>query len=207
MTANAKPMKRARVPGTLEGIRPGESLEEFEKRVGDDIPEWTEAEFKRAVPTGKLPPEMQRPWADAPRKPPRPEEPIDVSPPAAVRFDKRDVHISLEDGRELTVPLTWYPNLVTASPAQRQTFLLTADGVNWPELGETASVAHILRAQQKIETLQRARGQRGPQKAPVKDRIGLRLDHAVVEYFRSTGPGWQSRINEVLAEHVKKANR
>jgi uncharacterized protein (DUF4415 family) len=51
---------------------------------------------------------------------------------------------------------------------------------------------------------ERARGQRGPQKAPIKDRVGLRLDHGVVEYFRATGPGWQSRINDVLADYVKQ---
>jgi len=56
-----------------------------------------------------------------------------------------------------------------------------------------------------VEAFERARGQRGPQKAPVKDRVGLRLDHATVEYFRSTGPGWQSRINDVLADYVKRA--
>jgi uncharacterized protein (DUF4415 family) len=50
---------------------------------------------------------------------------------------------------------------------------------------------------------ERARGQRGPQKAPVKERIGLRLDHDIVEHFRKTGPGWQSRINDVLAKHVR----
>ena len=55
-----------------------------------------------------------------------------------------------------------------------------------------------------VEAFERARGQRGPQKTPVKDRVGLRLDHDVVEHFRATGPGWQSRINDILAEHVKK---
>jgi uncharacterized protein (DUF4415 family) len=54
-----------------------------------------------------------------------------------------------------------------------------------------------------VEAFERARGQRGPQKAPVKDRVGLRLDHGVVEYFRATGAGWQSRINDILAEHVR----
>lgn len=53
------------------------------------------------------------------------------------------------------------------------------------------------------DILERSRGQRGPQKDPVKERIGLRLDHEVVEHFRRTGPGWQSRINAVLAAHVK----
>ena len=50
---------------------------------------------------------------------------------------------------------------------------------------------------------EKARGQRGPQKSPVKERVGLRLDKHVIEHFRQTGPGWQSRINEVLADYVK----
>ncbi len=54
-----------------------------------------------------------------------------------------------------------------------------------------------------VEAFERARGQRGPQKAPVKERIGLRLDSAVVDHFRKTGPGWQSRINDVLVKHMK----
>jgi uncharacterized protein (DUF4415 family) len=58
-----------------------------------------------------------------------------------------------------------------------------------------------------VEAFERARGQRGAQKSPVKDRVGLRLDHRVVEYFRATGPGWQSRINDILAEHVKQHSK
>jgi uncharacterized protein (DUF4415 family) len=50
---------------------------------------------------------------------------------------------------------------------------------------------------------ERARGQRGPQKAPTKERVGLRLDPDVLAHFRATGPGWQRRINDVLAKHVK----
>ncbi|MCO5732754.1 BrnA antitoxin family protein [Rhizobium sp. SSA_523] len=49
----------------------------------------------------------------------------------------------------------------------------------------------------------RQRGERGPQKSPVKERIGLRLNKNVVEHFRKTGPGWQSRINDVLEDYVK----
>ena len=54
-----------------------------------------------------------------------------------------------------------------------------------------------------VDAFARMRGQRGPQKTPTKERIGLRLDQEVVEHFRKTGPGWQSRINDVLAKHVK----
>ncbi len=39
---------------------------------------------------------------------------------------------------------------------------------------------------------------RGPQQAPKKEAISIRLDSEVIEIFRNTGRGWQSRINEVL---------
>ncbi|MGN6549432.1 MAG: BrnA antitoxin family protein [Pararhizobium sp.] len=39
-----------------------------------------------------------------------------------------------------------------------------------------------------VEAFERMRGQRGPQKAPTKERAGLRLDPEVVRYFRATGP-------------------
>jgi len=44
----------------------------------------------------------------------------------------------------------------------------------------------------------RRRGERGPQKAPTKKQVTLRLDKDVVERFRATGPGWQVRMNEAL---------
>ena len=39
---------------------------------------------------------------------------------------------------------------------------------------------------------------RGAQKAPTKRPISLRIDADVLEHFRSTGPGWQGRINDEL---------
>lgn len=55
-----------------------------------------------------------------------------------------------------------------------------------------------------VEAFERARGQRGPQKSPTKERVGLRLDPEVLAHFRATGPGWQGRINDVLARHVRE---
>lgn len=39
---------------------------------------------------------------------------------------------------------------------------------------------------------------RGAQNAPVKVPVSIRLSPEVVEHFRSTGPGWQKRIDEIL---------
>ena len=44
----------------------------------------------------------------------------------------------------------------------------------------------------------RRAGERGPQKLPTKQQVTLRLDRDVLERFRSTGSGWQGRINEAL---------
>ena len=50
----------------------------------------------------------------------------------------------------------------------------------------------------ELVALWRKRGERGPQKAPTKQQVTLRLDKDVVDRFRATGPGWQGRINQVL---------
>lgn len=44
----------------------------------------------------------------------------------------------------------------------------------------------------------KAKHGRGPQKAPTKKLVSLRLDPEVVDHFRATGQGWQSRMNDVL---------
>ncbi len=41
-------------------------------------------------------------------------------------------------------------------------------------------------------------GERGPQIAPVKQQVTLRLDQDVLETFRASGAGWQGRINAAL---------
>ena len=55
------------------------------------------------------------------------------------------------------------------------------------------------------EAMRRARGERGPQIAPVKQRVGLRLDAEIVSHFRASGPGWQARINDILKQHLNNA--
>lgn len=47
-----------------------------------------------------------------------------------------------------------------------------------------------------------------PRLANPKTSIKLRIDADVVRYFRSTGPGWQTRINDTLRKASKlKASR
>ncbi|HUV70041.1 MAG TPA: BrnA antitoxin family protein [Terracidiphilus sp.] len=48
------------------------------------------------------------------------------------------------------------------------------------------------------------RGKRGPQKAPTKKLVSLRLSPEVVEHFKASGPGWQTRIDSTLVKAIKK---
>ena len=45
---------------------------------------------------------------------------------------------------------------------------------------------------------------RGPNKAPTKKLVSLRLSPEVLDHFKSTGEGWQSRIDDTLRKAVKR---
>jgi uncharacterized protein (DUF4415 family) len=48
------------------------------------------------------------------------------------------------------------------------------------------------------------RGKRGPQKAPTKRLVSLRLSPEVVDHFKASGRGWQTRIDSTLREAIRK---
>lgn len=55
-----------------------------------------------------------------------------------------------------------------------------------------------------------ARARPGRPQMAAEDRkvlLSLRLDREVVEQFRATGPGWQTRMGEVLATHLKRSRK
>lgn len=53
-------------------------------------------------------------------------------------------------------------------------------------------------------SLKRKLGVRGAQKAPTEERITIRLSREVVERFRESGSGWQTRVDAALREWLKK---
>ena len=52
------------------------------------------------------------------------------------------------------------------------------------------------------ELVEWSRRSRGKQKAPTKELISIRLDADLAAHFRSSGKGWQSRINVTLRKAV-----
>ena len=45
---------------------------------------------------------------------------------------------------------------------------------------------------------------RGPQKAPTKQLVSLRLSPDVLTALRATGPGWQTRVDAILRGELLK---
>lgn len=43
---------------------------------------------------------------------------------------------------------------------------------------------------------------RGAQKAPTKRPVSLRLSREVVDHFKASGPGWQTRIDDALKKAI-----
>ena len=51
--------------------------------------------------------------------------------------------------------------------------------------------------------LRKKLGVRGTQKAPTKERISIRLSREVVEEFRESGEGWQTRVDAALRDWLE----
>jgi len=62
----------------------------------------------------------------------------------AVRFDDSTMWVDLVDGRVLGIPLSWFPVLEAATPAQRLNYWLSSRGLHWDEIDEDISVEGLL---------------------------------------------------------------
>jgi uncharacterized protein (DUF4415 family) len=68
----------------------------------------------------------------------------------------------------------------------------------------TADMKRMRPAKEALpESLRVKLGVRGPQKAPTKERITIRLSPEVVRRFRATGDGWQTRVDAALQDWLK----
>jgi uncharacterized protein (DUF4415 family) len=92
---------------------------------------------------------------------------------------RKPSHVAQEDWDAVDVPPLTEEELAGMRPL-REVF---------PELAEYAA--------------KRKRGQRGPQKAPTKKPVTIRVDRDVLARYKATGPGWQSRMNDALRRGTK----
>lgn len=62
---------------------------------------------------------------------------------------KDNLRVVLADGREISVPLLWFPRLQKATLEQKQNWRLIGGGVgiHWPDVDEDISVETLLRVE------------------------------------------------------------
>lgn len=81
----------------------------------------------------------------------------------AVQITEDRLAFDLEDGRTVSVPLAFYPTLLTASPAARADFEICHSSVYWPKLDCDISSACLLRgAREARRYAAKARRERKP---------------------------------------------
>jgi hypothetical protein len=64
-----------------------------------------------------------------------------------VTFDDGMLSVFLMDGRNIRVPLAWYPRLLHATPEHRNNWEVSGGGygIHWPEIDEDLSTEGLLR--------------------------------------------------------------
>ena len=72
----------------------------------------------------------------------------------SVHFSEDSLTVRLDDGRALSVPLTWYPRLLHGTSRERETYELIGDGegIHWPALDEDISVEGLLAGRRSAES-------------------------------------------------------
>ena len=63
-----------------------------------------------------------------------------------VTFTDASFRVVLDDGRELSVPIAWFPRLRKATAAERKNWRLIGrgEGIHWPDVDEDISVLGLL---------------------------------------------------------------
>ena len=83
-------------------------------------------------------------------------ETINRVQPTDALCDAQFLHVELADGRIVSAPLWWYPQLLNASATERNHIEFMPTGILWPEIDEEISVVSLLQGE-------RAPGAKDPQ--------------------------------------------
>jgi hypothetical protein len=74
---------------------------------------------------------------------------------SSVRFRRGRLHLSLEDGRSVAVPLDWYPTLELATPKERNNWKTcgAGSGIHWTLLDFHLSAEGVLKGLKEAKPL------------------------------------------------------
>ncbi len=71
-----------------------------------------------------------------------------------VEVREERIVVTLEDGREITAPVQWFPRLARGTPAQQARWELIGGGIgiHWPNLDEDISVDGLLHPERTLRS-------------------------------------------------------
>jgi len=67
-----------------------------------------------------------------------------IVPASAARVTEDALVVDLEDGRQVSAPLVWYPRLLHGTRSERGVFEIGHYGIHWPKLDEDISIKGLL---------------------------------------------------------------
>ena len=67
--------------------------------------------------------------------------------PTSAKCDDERLFVALSDGREITIPLWWYPRLAAATVVERNEIQVSQMGLHWPQIDEDISIDSIIRGE------------------------------------------------------------
>jgi len=80
----------------------------------------------------------------------------------AVEIDDARLAFNLHDGRRVSVPLSFYPTLLRATPAERSHYVISPFSVHWPDLDVDLDAECLLRGAHELPAYAQASGPKAP---------------------------------------------
>jgi Protein of unknown function (DUF2442) len=83
-----------------------------------------------------------------------------------VRTSEDTLAVDLMDGRSISVPLEWYPRLLSGTPKERLNWKVSAAGygIHWPDLDEDLSTEGLLRGAPAASVMSGKKGKKHPKR-------------------------------------------
>lgn len=78
---------------------------------------------------------------------------IEIPRAYSVNCTEQELIVFLADGRNISVPIVWFPRLAKANAQQRADYKILGDGegIHWPQIDEDISVFGLIAGKPSVE--------------------------------------------------------
>lgn len=78
---------------------------------------------------------------------------VEIPRASSVTCTEQELVVFLADGRNISVPIVWFPRLAKADAEQRADYEILGDGegIHWPQIDEDISVFGLIAGKPSVE--------------------------------------------------------